>query len=350
MELSGPQKSRNTTEFRRSLLRWFDANKRTLPWRNRPTPYRIWIAEVMLQQTRVAAVIPAYERFLERFPDVTTLASALERDVLAFWAGLGYYSRARSLRKAARRIVNEFGGNLPSDVQTLRHLPGIGRYTAGAICSIAFNQPQPVVDGNVRRVLTRLHALKRGAPESFFWKRAAELVSTRSPSDFNQAIMELGAVVCLPANPLCGTCPVQRLCGARQEGAERLIPRGRTPKTSIQVELVMLVMARQGRVLLTRQPCADFIPGIWHLPVRVLEKGGSPFAEADSLSREILRGPANLTKTGTVRHNITSRRILAHVYRVEIEEQRHMRGRCWVNASTSEELITSSLYRKALDL
>jgi A/G-specific adenine glycosylase len=194
-----------TRNFQERLLHWYGRHKRELPWRSNPAPYRVWVSEIMLQQTQAKTVLPYYDRFFKRFPDIQSLARASEQEVLALWAGLGYYGRARNLHRAARQIVDDHGGVFPDKLEEILMLPGIGRYTAGAICSIAFNRPLPIVDGNVRRVIRRLHGIGRRIPESHFWNQASAWVPEGKTSAFNQAVMELGALVCLPHRPLCLT-------------------------------------------------------------------------------------------------------------------------------------------------
>ena len=210
------------------LLEWYRRERRDLPWRRTRDPYAIWISESMLQQTRTETVIPYYERFLDRFPDVDTLADAELDDVLGAWAGLGYYSRARRLHAAARVVADEFGGRLPEDAETLRTLPGVGRYTAGAVASIAFDREEPVVDGNVARVLSRLRGirddLKRPAVIRRLWEEASALARGPHPGDLNQALMELGATVCVPRTPRCAGCPLTRRCDARRRGDAATLP------------------------------------------------------------------------------------------------------------------------------
>src|SRR4051812_29993777 len=207
--LAMPTPRLNVRKFRAQLLAWYDRQQRPLPWRKTKSPYRIWVSEIMLQQPRVAVVIERYRQFLKRFPSLRSLADSRESQVLAAWSGLGYYRRARSLRKAAQVVVREHGGRIPSDVSQLKTLPGIGEYTAAAISSIAYGQPHAVVDGNVRRVLTRILGKPLSGTSS--WKHAQALLATERPGDFNQAMMELGATICLPT-PKCATCPVQDLC------------------------------------------------------------------------------------------------------------------------------------------
>jgi A/G-specific adenine glycosylase len=257
--------------IRRKLLRWYRKHKRDLPWRRTQDPYQIWISEIMLQQTRVAAVIPYYERFLTLFPDVSALASAREQHLLAAWAGLGYYSRARNLQKAARAIVQlpEFPGNYAA----LRELPGVGDYTAAAVASIAFGMPHAALDGNVFRVLSRVVA-ERGDIKSQGVRRrlgalAESLLDRRRPGEFNQALMELGATVCAPKHPLCGECPVCSDCQGRDQGLENQLPvKGASPNAS-RHEMHLLVIENGDKILL-RQRASDSkrLAGFWELPER----------------------------------------------------------------------------------
>ncbi len=246
--------------FRRHLLRWYDCHKRDLPWRLNRDPYRVWLSEIMLQQTRVAAVLEHYERFLKRFPTVKALSAARLSSVLAVWSGLGYYRRARMMHLAAKTVVNEFNGKFPETAEQLRKLPGIGRYTAAAVASIAFDEPVAVVDGNVRRVLQRM--LGRNLIEAESWVIADSILSGRRPGDFNQAIMELGATVCLPRAPKCLTCPLRRLCKTRGQVANEL-----KPSLQQKRQIGYTLDQRDGAVFLV-QRAADIplMPGMWELP------------------------------------------------------------------------------------
>ncbi|MGQ9633077.1 MAG: A/G-specific adenine glycosylase [Bryobacteraceae bacterium] len=239
--------------FRRRLLEWFDQEARDLPWRHNRDPYRIWISEIMLQQTRVAAVIPYYNRFMERFPDVAALASAEESEVLALWSGLGYYSRARNLLRGARMI--HAAGRFPRTYDDLRSLPGVGEYTAAAVASIAFGEPRAAVDGNVRRVLSRVRC---GAEDPA--RLAEKLLDRQRPGDFNQALMELGATVCVSHAPQCAACPVARDCQARKQGRQSEFPVRRPRAPRHRVRLTLGLARRRGGVL--------FVPenGFWNLP------------------------------------------------------------------------------------
>ncbi len=246
--------------FRRQLLAWYDEHARDLPWRESRDPYRVWLSEIMLQQTRVAAVIAHYQEFLRRFPTVEKLAAAREASVLAAWSGLGYYRRARMLHAAAKVVARDHEGKFPETIEGLRELPGIGRYTAAAISSIAFGEPVAVVDGNVERVLQRLLG-KRLAGEEL-WEAAGGLLDPGRPGDFNQAMMELGATVCTPRAPTCLMCPVIELCAARGEMAGR-------PKAVRQIkrEIHYALDCRDGEVFLVqRARDASLMPGMWELP------------------------------------------------------------------------------------
>jgi len=246
--------------FRRRLLAWYDENARDLPWRADRDPYRVWLSEIMLQQTRVGAVISHYEEFLRRFPTVRKLAAAREASVLAAWSGLGYYRRARMLHAAAKVVAREYAGNFPNTAEELRALPGIGRYTAAAVASIAFGEPVAVVDGNVERVLQRISG-KRLAGEKL-WEAADAMLDEKHPGDFNQAMMELGATVCTPRAPACLTCPVVSLCATRGElsATSKVVPQ---KKRAIHYFLGH----RDGEVLLVRRPAdASLMPGMWELP------------------------------------------------------------------------------------
>jgi A/G-specific adenine glycosylase len=281
---------------RRALLAFYDARRRELPWRRRapgrggagPEPYQVWISEVMLQQTRVEAVVPYYQSWMERFPDVDALAAAPLDDVLRAWEGLGYYSRARNLHRAARVVRDGMAGALPSTAAALRELPGVGEYTAGAIASIAFGAAVPAVDGNVRRVLARLF----DEPEpSAAWLRelASGLVDPRRPGDFNQALMELGATVCTPRAPTCADCPVAADCRALRRGTvgERPRPRGRAAIRDVEYGVAVIVRRGRGgaEVLLAKRPPDGLLGGLWELPTRAVSGDRSPRAAARAAGR-----------------------------------------------------------------
>jgi A/G-specific adenine glycosylase len=247
--------------FRHKLLAWYSANRRKLPWRETRDPYRIWVSEIMLQQTRVAAVLDHYRRFLKQFPSVRALARAKESGVLAVWSGLGYYRRARMLHAAARIVADECSGRVPDSAEALRKLPGIGRYTANAIASIAFAEPVPVVDGNVERVLSRI--LGASIAQAELWSTAQKLLDPAHPGDFNQALMELGATVCLPGVPECHRCPVKSACSSRGKKQLRRTPAAQRLRNSASLKLVV----RRQAILLRQRLASDrLMPGMWELP------------------------------------------------------------------------------------
>lgn len=304
-------------ELRRSLLAWFAVHQRPTPWRSTPDPYRVWVAEVMLQQTQTATVIPYYERFMERFPTVQALADAPLEEVLRYWEGLGYYARARNLHRAAQLIAQN-GGQLPRTADQLRELPGIGAYTAGAIASIAFGQPTPVVDGNVSRVLARLLWLKGDlrahAAQKRLWQLAQELVDPQQPGAFNQAMMELGSTVCLPVQPRCGACPVSHLCTAYQRGQPTAVPEP-SRRTAMQARVdVSALVLREGRYLLARRAPEGLWGGLWEFPRAT--RGG-----CESLENVALRAAAQLAiqieplqTLTSVQHAVTASRIRLYGY------------------------------------
>lgn len=265
--------------FARKLLVWYEKNKRDLPWRKTRDPYRIWLSEILLQQTRVEAVIPYYEKFIERFPDVFALANAPRDDVLKMWEGAGYYARARNLHRAAKVIVEKYGGRFPKEIREIRELPGIGRYTAGAIASIAFNADEPVVDGNVARVLCRYYGIredvKASATQEQLWNLATELLPIGHARDFNQALMELGATICVPKNPRCVVCPVQRDCVARALGLQNVLPTKRAKKELPHKTIAAGVIYKNGKLLIQQRLSEGLLGGLWEFPGGKVEAGES---------------------------------------------------------------------------
>ena len=261
----------NEVRLRADLLRWYGKAKRDLPWRKNSTPYRVWVSEIMLQQTTVAAVTPKYEAFLRRFPSLASLAASAEDEVLKHWAGLGYYSRARNLRRAALSVVTDHAGKFPSEFDAVLALPGIGRYTAGAILSIAFQKPFPLVDGNVIRVFSRLFGLKGRAKDPAFaakmWPIAERLVPASNPGDWNQALMELGATVCTPDSPSCGACPVAKHCIALEKGIQDKLPVPELARKPVPVSWTCLWIEQDGKVLLWRRSDKErLLKNLWGLP------------------------------------------------------------------------------------
>jgi A/G-specific adenine glycosylase len=351
----GPARARR---LRAKLLDWYDAGCRDLPWRRSRDPYAIWISETMLQQTRVDTVVPYYERFLERFPDLESLADADEDSVYSLWAGLGYYSRARNLHSAARMVVDELGGQLPDDPDALRKLPGIGRYTAGAIASIAFDRPEPVVDGNVTRVLCRLLGIRESVAESAIssrlWREAGALARGPRPGALNQAPMELGALVCTPAAPGCPSCPLRRSCAAHRSGDAEALPVKPAKAAPRSVRAVALWLERGGLALAVRRESGGLLGGLWELPGRELSARDTPARAVEQLLAELAASRPRLRPAGRLKHVFTHRNLVLHVYRADCESARIRRGlfaqHRWLSAAAFGELACATLTRKALRL
>jgi A/G-specific adenine glycosylase len=325
------------------LLRWFDRHRRDLPWRRTTDPYAIWVSEVMLQQTQTATVIPYYRRFLERFPDARALASAREDEVLSVWSGLGYYRRARMLHAGASEVVRRHDGRVPDDPNELMELPGIGRYTAGAIASIAYGKSAPVLDGNVRRVLSRLCAIDatecgRGEEQRRLWAIAADLADGPRPGDLNQALMELGAVVCTPKRPACGDCPIESSCKARREGLAEAYPGATKRPPATKVEVAVAWLTRGAKLVLERRDDDGPLRGEWDLPARVM-RSATDAGSALSAGLEQRHGlHVEITeRLGTLSHGIMNRRL-----RLEVHACRPVAGRVrgdlrWVHR---DDLVT----------
>ena len=251
-----------------ALLEWFYKNRRSLPFREDPTPYHVWLSEVMLQQTRVSAVLPYYYRFLEALPDIPALAACGEEKLHKLWEGLGYYSRVRNLQKAAKLVCAQYGGQLPADYAALRALPGIGEYTAGAIASISFGLPVPAVDGNVRRVFSRLYndpgVITEPAVKKAFTARVMEHQPPEKAGDYNQALMELGALVCVPNGaPLCGQCPLAEVCRARAAGTTAQLPQKAKPKPRKLVAVTLALVESPAGFLVQQRPEKGLLAGLW---------------------------------------------------------------------------------------
>jgi A/G-specific adenine glycosylase len=326
--------------FRRSLLRWFANGKRPLPWRQTRDAYAIWVSEIMLQQTTVATVIPYYARFMARFPDVEALAASREDDVMALWSGLGYYSRARNLRLAAQTLVAEHGGRFPHDVERAMSLKGVGRYTASAVTSIAFGTPAAVVDGNVRRVLSRVYAERHLSPARAE-DLATRLLARRAAGPWNEAMMELGATVCTPRKPSCPLCPIASRCQGkdRPEHWSEGAPRRATLATRVEMALVI----REDSVLLVRNPASSLMGGLLDLPHTGLP-GRADARLADSYAA-LRIAP---TPIAAVRHAVTHHRIKAVVFSARLGRAGRLPDAEFHRLSDLETLPLSGLTRKAL--
>jgi len=263
------------TDFARRILAWYEKHARVLPWRGHSDSYAVWVSEIMLQQTRVETVAPYFARWMERFPTLTALAAAPEEEILSAWEGLGYYSRAHNLRKAAKIVVEEYGGQLPANLAGLRKLPGIGRYTAASIASIAFGQDVATLDGNLKRVFARVFDVSQPADSTAGEKILWHLAETHLPSgragDYNQALMDLGATICLPRNPRCLICPVQEICSARAQGLQEQRP-VQKPKAEVPRKLkAAAVIVWEGKTLLNRRPAGGLLGGLWEFPAAEVE-------------------------------------------------------------------------------
>jgi A/G-specific adenine glycosylase len=354
--------------LRTQMLTWFNTYKRDLPWRVNRDPYRVWISEIMLQQTRVAAVIPYFEKFCAHFPDVRALAEAKEEEVLRLWSGLGYYSRARNLQAAARQIVADHGGVFPDTPVAIRALRGIGQYTTNAILSIAFDQKHAVLDGNVARVVARLEAVRGDLRESARWQglqnSADRLLAHEAPGAWNQAMMELGATICTPRNPQCLLCPVAEFCRARQLGIQNEIPEKRKKRATVEVFLAAAVLTdRRGRCLLLPPPkhsgakdsaaAADHIPTLvskmWHFPT--IPAGKTPERSLRRYVQKIFGATLEITSLNfrplkKVRHAVTYRAITVLPYQVQLGRLPAVLGAKRIGLGELSSLPISNLTRK----
>jgi len=339
------------SSLRSRLRAWYRQNARDLPWRRTSDPYAIWVSEAMLQQTRVEAVIDYHARFLDAFPTLHDLAAADEDRVLAAWSGLGYYRRARALHAAAGVIVEEHGGRFPEDRDSLLALPGVGRYTAGALLSIAFDQPEPLVDGNVERVFSRLFALDAlsGSPvlTRECWSLAESLVPPRGGAgEWNQALMELGATLCTPRSPRCVDCPLKRTCRARAEGLAEVLPRPRPRPEPVAVELELALAERRGQVLLEQRPETGRMAGMWQLPTRerIGDRGPTDLFPMDWSggidTNDVLR---------ELRHSITKHRIRGVVLRATPRRGPLPEHWAWVDKTELADLALTAMTTKALE-
>jgi A/G-specific adenine glycosylase len=353
--------------FAEKLTRWFQSAQRDLPWReeiNARDPYRVVVSEVMLQQTTVAAVIPFYRRFLERFPDIQTLAAAELDEVLPLWAGLGYYSRARNLHACARAVMEKHGGQFPTTFDEVLALPGIGRYTAGAVLSIALDQHVAIVDANVARVLARVLCLeddvKGSENQAKLWSEAAQLVeAAKIPSQFNPAMMELGALICVPKTPRCEVCPVQQFCCAFQTQRQNELPHATPKRAEIEMHDVCAFVLREGRVLLRRRSDEagdkNWWRGMWELPRTTLQQGERTH---DALRRLFQNEISEQIEVGeklkSVSHGVTHHRIALDCLQVELENdslQEYSAREEWRFFAWEEtrELALPSVMRRLLD-
>lgn len=356
-------KSSELKKFRTELLGWFATYQRNLPWRRDNDPYRIWISEIMLQQTRVAAVIPYFENFCARFPNVRALAEAEEAAVLRMWSGLGYYSRARNLQAAAQQIVREHGGTFPATEQHIRALRGIGKYTTNAILSIAFEKKHAVVEGNVARLIARLEALHGDLREGARWeslqRTADRLLSPQAPGNWNQAMMELGATICTPRSPRCLLCPVAKFCRARKLGLQDVIPEKRKKRATVSVLLAAAVLVDQrNRCILLPPPensvgksqphdVPTLVSKMWHFPTTPVSE--DPTSDLRKYLRNVLGAkglPLRFVALPKIRHTVTYRAISVLPFRVEFKTLPRVTGAKMIPLKDFSSLPVSNLTRK----
>jgi A/G-specific adenine glycosylase len=318
------------------LLKWFRAHGRTLPWRGQVDPYAVWVSEMMLQQTRVGTVIPYYRRWMKKFPSIQSLAKSSEQEVLRTWEGLGYYRRARDLHKAAKIVKDRFEGKLPSDPQLLAELPGFGRYTVGAVSSIAFGKDLPAVDGNQKRVFARLYditqAVDSPAGDRLLWSLAGEILPKGKSSEFNQAVMDFGSSICLPRNPNCEICPVRAWCRAYQNGTQFFRPVKKRKGKSPHYHHVACVIEQNGRVLVQRRSERGLLGGMWEFP------GGRVSGVSSADVKGVMKNSIGVKITsvaplGTFRHAYTHFKVTVHAFRCEVDSIPNHNTLKWIRPS-----------------
>ncbi len=331
------------------LLNWYKKHGRTLPWRDHPDPYAVWVSEIMLQQTRVDTVIPYFEKWMKLFPDIPALAKADEQTVLNAWEGLGYYSRARNLHKAAKIVAEKFGGELPRNLDDLRSLPGIGRYTVGAIASMAFKMDEPTLDGNLRRVFSRLFDViefaDSPAGEKILWGLAAENLPKGKAGDYNQALMDLGATICLPKNPRCLLCPLMEICEARKNGTQELRPVLKPKKQAPHYVHAAAVIIERGRVLLHQRPADGLLGGMWEFPNARVEAdpaAGLVKAINAAYSFKVKRKDA----LGVVQHAYTHFKVTVYAFRCEAASVPKNKNLKWVKLGELDDFPMGKVDRQ----
>lgn len=306
--------------IQRLLLTWFGRSQRDLPWRKEYRPYEIWISEIMLQQTQVKTMLPYFHRWIARFPDVRAVARAREEELLKHWEGLGYYSRVKNIRRTAEIIVRDHGGMFPVEHRTILSLPGIGPYTAGAISSIAFNEDRPLVDGNVERIFARLFDLdkpvKEKASRKFIWSMAEELLPAGRARQFNQALMDLGATICLPRRASCEKCPLRGFCESRRAGTVDARPVNGRRKNTVAIEVAVGILLRRGRVLIQKRPPSGLMPNLWEFPGGKILPGESPEQALVREFREELELEVLCReRIASIKHSYTSFKVSLHAFK-----------------------------------
>lgn len=339
----------NTTDlelFRKKLMKWYQAQHRDLPWRHSSNPYHIWVSEVMLQQTQVKTVLNYYGQFLKKFPHIKRLAAADLEAVLKAWEGMGYYARARNLHRAAQTVMQEHGGHIPDQWEAFHKLPGVGDYIAAAVLSIAFNRPHPVVDGNVKRVLARLHKIHAPVNQPNFYqqfkKAAAELLDHRRPGIFNQAMMELGALICRPRNPLCDTCPLKGICKAYRSRQVANFPKRDKLKATPQYHIAVGVVFKNEQVLITRRKAEGLLGGLWEFPGGKIKEGESAQSACIREIKEEVNLEVQIDRhLAQVKHAYTHFRIVMEVFCCN-----YVSGRVYLRGPVDFRWIRLNEYRR----
>ena len=351
--------------FQQNLIHWFRVHQRPLPWRKRYEPYEVWVSEIMLQQTQMETMLPYFKRWIKAFPTLEALAKADQKKVLKLWEGLGYYSRARNLHESAKTILQKNQGLFPDDHEKIRSIKGVGRYTAGAIASIAFNLNKPIVDGNILRVLSRIYAISKPIDieknKEEFWRLQEDLIPNGNARDFNQALMELGALVCTTQNPSCPLCPLRKFCKAFQQGNPENYPVKSKKKKTVKIEAASLVLEKNGKYLVRLRPVGKIMGGLWEFPewklsrnkklsdARVRNKTGQ------LAKKEFGFRSASIMPLGKIKRNYTHHLETLHVFHiVEIEncsapEKTGWRSE-WVSKKDFNDYPFSSAHAKIIKL
>lgn len=340
--------------FSKQLIKWFEINQRDLPWRESKDPYKVWISEIMLQQTRVEAVIEYFQRWIKKWPNVIALAKANENEVMNAWQGLGYYSRAKNILKAAKIIVNEHSGLFPANAIALKGLPGIGRYTAGAISSIAFGKKEPIVDGNVARVYARIfernEVVNEPRSQDLYYQIAAELLPQQNVSAFNQGLMELGALVCVPQNPRCEICPVVKFCKSYANKNTAIFPvRKKAPKTE-KINRIVLVITKNKSVFMMKREQKGVYHGMWEFPGFAIEKESHKIVDISALIWQNLKLSGKIgMKIKEFTHTFTKYKETIFVYPFTLEiKEIQLKGE-WVDSIKIKEMPMGSVQLKIIN-
>ncbi len=319
--------------IQKKLIDWFKKNQRALPWRKNYDPYQVWISEIMLQQTQVTTVLPYFDQWIKKLPDIKSVADAKEDTILKLWEGLGYYSRARNLQKAAKVIVEKHNGQLPNDPKAILELPGIGKYTAGAISSIAFNKPEPIVDGNVIRVIARLMNYSKNTrlPENIkhFWNWMEKSVP-KEAREFNQGMMELGALICSPKNPKCDRCPLKSRCASNKKGTMNLLPNRGKKIEKVPIKVAIAIIEKGEKIFIQKRPSKGLMGGLWEFPGGKVEKETVKEALKREIKEEIGIEISNIKPFHRIKHGYTKFSVDLHCFRAKTTDKKIPSKGKWV--------------------